>query len=195
MRGTADVSDDSVLYFCLGAGVRGAGRHSLQKSGVLRAAAGAVLLQRRGHLDIVGRRVPRHRPGFGLRRRGHGAVLVRRDDARCESGTAAQGIRRLLAVDRGGGGLCGIRDDQCHRGEAPWRGGLEDGACDRSRLFQHPRLRGAVAAVILLVASVAAIVLTLRQRKGGKPQDIAKQVAVRAKDRVRIVKMASEKRP
>jgi NADH-quinone oxidoreductase subunit J len=32
-------------------------------------------------------------------------------------------------------------------------------------------------------------------RKGGKPQDIAKQVAVRAKDRVRIVKMASEKRP
>jgi len=51
-----------------------------------------------------------------------------------------------------------------------------------------------VAAVILLVASVAAIVLTLRQRKGGKPQDIAQQVAVRAKDRVRIVKMASERK-
>ena len=44
------------------------------------------------------------------------------------------------------------------------------------------------------MASVAAIVLTLRQRKGAKPQDIAKQVAVRAKDRVRIVKMASEKK-
>lgn len=52
-----------------------------------------------------------------------------------------------------------------------------------------------IAAVILLVASVAAIVLTLRRRTGGKLQDIAKQVAVRAKDRVRIVKMASEKRP
>jgi NADH-quinone oxidoreductase subunit J len=52
-----------------------------------------------------------------------------------------------------------------------------------------------LAACILLVASVAAIVLTLRRRSGGKPQDIAKQVAVRAKDRVRIVKMASEKRP
>jgi NADH-quinone oxidoreductase subunit J len=45
------------------------------------------------------------------------------------------------------------------------------------------------------VASVAAIVLTLRRRKGGKPQNIALQVAARAKDRVRIVKMASEKRP
>jgi NADH-quinone oxidoreductase subunit J len=52
-----------------------------------------------------------------------------------------------------------------------------------------------IAAVILLVASVAAIVLTLRRRTGGKPQNIALQVAVRAKDRVRIVKMASEKRP
>jgi hypothetical protein len=35
----------------------------------------------------------------------------------------------------------------------------------------------------------------LRQRGGGKLQNIAAQVAVRAKDRVRIVKMASEKRP
>jgi len=52
-----------------------------------------------------------------------------------------------------------------------------------------------VAAIILLVASIAAIVLTLRQRAGHKPQDIAKQVAVRAKDRVRIVKMAAEKKP
>jgi hypothetical protein len=37
-------------------------------------------------------------------------------------------------------------------------------------------------------------VLTLRVRHGGKPQDIAAQVAVRAKDRLRIVKMASERR-
>jgi NADH-quinone oxidoreductase subunit J len=52
-----------------------------------------------------------------------------------------------------------------------------------------------LAAVILLVASVAAIILTLRRRTGHKPQDIAAQVAVRAKDRVRLVKMASEKGP
>jgi NADH-quinone oxidoreductase subunit J len=62
-------------------------------------------------------------------------------------------------------------------------------------LFTHYAYPAQVAAIILLVASVAAIVLTLRQRKGGKPQNIAQQVAVRAKDRVRIVKMASEKRP
>jgi NADH-quinone oxidoreductase subunit J len=62
-------------------------------------------------------------------------------------------------------------------------------------LFTRYAYPAQVAAIILLVASVAAIVLTLRQRKGGKPQDIAKQVAVRARDRVRIVKMASEKRP
>jgi NADH-quinone oxidoreductase subunit J len=62
-------------------------------------------------------------------------------------------------------------------------------------LFTRYAYPAQVAAIILLVASVAAIVLTLRQRKGGKPQDIAKQVAVRARDRVRLVKMTSEKRP
>ena len=46
-----------------------------------------------------------------------------------------------------------------------------------------------LAAVMLLVAIVAAIVLTMRHRAGLKAQDIAAQVAVRAKDRVRIVKM------
>jgi NADH-quinone oxidoreductase subunit J len=63
------------------------------------------------------------------------------------------------------------------------------------QLFTHYAYPAQVAAVILLVASVAAIILTLRHRKGGKPQDIAKQVAVNPKDRVRIIKMASEKRP
>ena len=61
-------------------------------------------------------------------------------------------------------------------------------------LFTRYAYPAQIAAVILLVASVAAIVLTLRRRTGGKPQNIAQQVAVRAKDRVRIVKMASEKR-
>jgi NADH-quinone oxidoreductase subunit J len=61
-------------------------------------------------------------------------------------------------------------------------------------LFTRYAYPGELAACVLLVASVAAIVLTLRQRTGGKPQDIAQQVAVRAKDRVRLVKMASEKR-
>jgi len=51
-----------------------------------------------------------------------------------------------------------------------------------------------LAAVILLVAIVAAIVLTMRKRTGLKPQDIGAQVAVNAKDRVRIVKMDAEGR-
>jgi NADH-quinone oxidoreductase subunit J len=62
-------------------------------------------------------------------------------------------------------------------------------------LFTRYAYPAQIAAIILLVASVAAIVLTLRRRVGGKPQNIALQVAARAKDRVRIVKMASEKRP
>ena len=51
-----------------------------------------------------------------------------------------------------------------------------------------------IAAVILLPAIVAAITLTMRKRPGLKVQDIAAQVAVRAKDRVRIVKMEAEKK-
>ena len=52
-----------------------------------------------------------------------------------------------------------------------------------------------LAAVVLLVAIVAAIVLTMRSRPGHKVQDISAQVNVRAADRVRIVKVESVKRP
>jgi NADH-quinone oxidoreductase subunit J len=51
-----------------------------------------------------------------------------------------------------------------------------------------------IAAVILLLAIVAAITLTMRKRPGLKVQNIAEQVSVRAKDRVRIVKMRAEKK-
>lgn len=47
-----------------------------------------------------------------------------------------------------------------------------------------------VAAVILLVAMIAAIALTLRQRKDSKHIDVAEQVRVRARDRMEVVKMA-----
>ena len=46
-----------------------------------------------------------------------------------------------------------------------------------------------VAAVILLVAMIAAIALTLRQRKDSKYQDPSQQVRVRARDRVELVKI------
>ena len=48
--------------------------------------------------------------------------------------------------------------------------------------------------IVLLLAIVAAITLTMRKRPGLKVQNIAKQVAVRAKDRVRVVKMDAEKK-
>ena len=51
-----------------------------------------------------------------------------------------------------------------------------------------------IAAVILLLAIIAAITLTMRKRPGLKTQKIAEQVAVRSEDRIRIVKMKSEKK-
>ena len=52
--------------------------------------------------------------------------------------------------------------------------------------------RSQIAAVLLLVAIIAAIALTLRQRKDSKYQNPSDQVRVRAADRVRIVQMKAE---
>lgn len=49
-----------------------------------------------------------------------------------------------------------------------------------------------IAAVILLLAIVAAITLTMRKRPGLKRQNISEQVAVKASDRLRIIKMDAE---
>jgi len=49
-----------------------------------------------------------------------------------------------------------------------------------------------IAAVILLVAIIAAIVLTMRRRPGTRSQNPVEQVAVRRADRVRLVKMKAE---
>jgi NADH-quinone oxidoreductase subunit J len=49
-----------------------------------------------------------------------------------------------------------------------------------------------VAGVILLVAIIAAVALTLRNRKDSKAQNIHDQVNVVAADRMRIVKMDSD---
>ena len=48
-----------------------------------------------------------------------------------------------------------------------------------------------VAAAILLVAMIAAIALTLRQRKDSKHMNAADQIAVKAKDRMTVIKMAT----
>lgn len=50
-----------------------------------------------------------------------------------------------------------------------------------------------LAAFLLLLAIVAAIMLTHRQRPGLKYQDVSAQVKVRREDRVRLIKMAAER--
>jgi len=61
-------------------------------------------------------------------------------------------------------------------------------------LFNNYLLAFEAAGVILLVAIIAAIALTLRQRTGAKRQNPALQVRVRRDERVRLVKMDSEPR-
>ncbi len=51
-----------------------------------------------------------------------------------------------------------------------------------------------IAAIILLVAIIAAIALTHRQRRETKHQDPAEQVRTRPQDRLRILEMKSEKK-
>jgi NADH-quinone oxidoreductase subunit J len=50
-----------------------------------------------------------------------------------------------------------------------------------------------IAAVVLLVAIIAAIALTLRERKDTRRQDPSQQVRARPAERVRLVSMPSEK--
>lgn len=50
-----------------------------------------------------------------------------------------------------------------------------------------------LASVILLVGIVAAVVLTMRDRRKTKAVDPATQVVVKAKDRMRVLQMPSEK--
>ncbi|SPB18790.1 NADH dehydrogenase subunit J [Caballeronia novacaledonica] len=49
-----------------------------------------------------------------------------------------------------------------------------------------------IAGLVLLVAIIAAISLTIRDKKDKKTQTVSQQVKVRAQDRVRIVKMKAE---
>ncbi|MGH8042216.1 MAG: NADH-quinone oxidoreductase subunit J [Rudaea sp.] len=58
-------------------------------------------------------------------------------------------------------------------------------------LFTRFLLPFEIAAVILTVAVIAAVMLTLRRRENVHYQNPSRQVAVRASERVRIVKMAS----
>ena len=71
--------------------------------------------------------------------------------------------------------------------------GMSNTAWLATALFSKFLLPFEVAALILTVAIVAAIPLALRPRVGMKIQYPANQVRVKARDRVRVVKMAAEK--
>jgi NADH-quinone oxidoreductase subunit J len=81
------------------------------------------------------------------------------------------------------------------RGAAPLPAGYSNTAELGLALFTRYAYAIEIAALLLLVAIVAAIALTMRKRKGAKLQDINAQVAVNAKDRVRIIKMPAERAP
>ena len=80
------------------------------------------------------------------------------------------------------------------RGASPLPAGYSNTADLGLALFTRYAYPIELAAMLLLVAIVAAIALTMRKRRGLKVQDIAAQVAVRASDRVRVVKMEAERR-
>jgi NADH-quinone oxidoreductase subunit J len=61
-------------------------------------------------------------------------------------------------------------------------------------LYSHYVLPFELASVVLLIAIVSAIALTLRDRKDSKKTNPADQIAVKRKDRVRLVQMKSEEK-
>ena len=77
------------------------------------------------------------------------------------------------------------------RGAAPLPAGYSNATELGTILFTRYAYAIEIAAMLLLVAIIAAISLTLRQRRGLKTQDISAQVAVRASDRLRMVKVKS----
>jgi NADH-quinone oxidoreductase subunit J len=80
------------------------------------------------------------------------------------------------------------------RGAAPLPAGYSNTQELGALLYSKYAYPLEIAAMLLLVAMVAAITLTLRHRPGLKLQDVGKQVAAKASERVRIVNMQSEQR-
>jgi NADH-quinone oxidoreductase subunit J len=73
--------------------------------------------------------------------------------------------------------------------------GYSDTAAIGKVMYTQYLLPFELASVVLLVAIVAAIALTLREKRESKSINPAEQVIVRKKDRVRMVKMKSETEP
>ncbi|GLQ97500.1 NADH-quinone oxidoreductase subunit J [Dyella mobilis] len=92
-------------------------------------------------------------------------------------------------------GLIGVRVMHAQTmGENPaTAAGMSNTAWLGQALYTQYLLPFEIAALILTVGVIAAVALTLRQRTGVRHQQASEQVAVKASDRVRIVKMAAER--
>jgi NADH-quinone oxidoreductase subunit J len=77
------------------------------------------------------------------------------------------------------------------RGAVALPAGYSNATALGTALFTRYAYAIEIAALLLLVAIIAAISLTLRPRRGLKVQDVRAQVAVRASDRLRLVKVKS----
>lgn len=87
-------------------------------------------------------------------------------------------------------GIIGLRTLGDLPGENP--GGVSNTQWLGQALFTRFLLPFEIAALILTVGLIAAVVLALRRRDDHKRQNPAQQVAVRASQRVRLVRMRSE---
>ncbi len=107
------------------------------------------------------------------------------------------GVLTILAIVGEIGGVIFVRrlGVDTTKGATPLSAEYSNTADLGVTLFTRYAYAVEIAAMLLLVAIIAAIALTMRKRRGLKVQDISAQVAVNAKDRVRIIKMPAERAP
>jgi NADH-quinone oxidoreductase subunit J len=103
-------------------------------------------------------------------------------------------VAALIVIEMGA--IVGLRHFGLDEVAAPARHGADYSNTEAlgSVLYTDYVFPFEIAAVILLVAIVAAIALTMRRRPETKYQNPGEQVKVRRSERVRLVKMAAEKR-
>jgi len=102
----------------------------------------------------------------------------------------AAGVGALIALEMAAVLMGGFRMDGAPRGAALAAAPGASNTLELGKLLYTEYLFPLqVAAVILLVGMIAAIALTLRQRKDSKAIDAGDAVRVKARDRVRIVQM------
>ena len=127
--------------------------------------------------------------GVSLRRRCYGIIPVRRHDAGYQCGAASIIVIEMsLIVGSDSFSLSHFPEPTPH---PPDYSNTKELGRVLYTLYVYPF---EIAAVILLVAIVAAIALTMRRRSETKYQNPARQVSISARERVRLVKMAAEKK-